>query len=85
MQTEIEKIQELDDFFLENLEKAREKQELIPHISWGYSVYDPKNKWNHSLQDTNQEADSKMYENKKQFKAKRKTLLQKCEQQKAQE
>ena len=85
VQTEIEKIQELDDFFLENLEKAREKQELIPHISWGYSVYDPKNKGNHSLQDTNQEADSKMYENKKQFKAKRKTLLQKCEQQKAQE
>ena len=76
--------EELNDFFLKNLEKAREKQEIIPHISWGYSVYDPKNKWNHSLQDTNQEADSKMYENKKQFKAKR-TLLQKCEQQKAQE
>ena len=85
VQTEIEKIQELNDFFLKNLEKAREKQEIIPHISWGYSVYDPKNKWNHSLQDTNQEADSKMYENKKQFKAKRNTLLQKCEQQKAQE
>lgn len=71
VQTEIEKIQELNHFFLKNLENAREKREIIPHISWGYSVYDPKNKWNHSLQDTNQEADSKMYTNKKEFKAKR--------------
>ena len=32
VQTEIEKIQELNDFFLKNLEKAREKQE-IPRIN----------------------------------------------------
>lgn len=70
VQTEIEKIQELNHFFLKNLENAREKREIIPYISWGYSVYDPKNKWNHSLQDTNQEADSKMYTNKKEFKSK---------------
>ncbi len=67
---DFEEIEQINQGFINNLQKKREVKAELPHVSWGYSVYDPKNKREHSLQDTKKEADVKMYLEKKKFKEK---------------
>ena len=54
---DFEEIEQINQGFINNLQKKREAKAELPHVSWGYSVYDPKNKRKHSLQDTKKEAD----------------------------
>lgn len=70
MQTGLNQIDTIKEKFISSLEVARLEIPEIPHVSWGYSEYNPENRKFHSLKDTKQEADDRMYENKKQFKQK---------------
>lgn len=70
MQTGWDEIEAINKKFISALEKSRLEIKDLPHVSWGYSEYTPKNKDIHSLKDTNKEADDRMYANKKEFKKK---------------
>lgn len=71
MQTGLEDAEKVSDSFVKELELSREKIKELPHVSWGYSEYIPENKNERSIKDTKQEADDRMYENKKEFKRKK--------------
>lgn len=70
MQTGLNQIDTIKEKFISSLEVARLEIPELPHVSWGYSEYIPENRKFHSLKDAKQEADDRMYENKKQFKQK---------------
>lgn len=75
LQSELNEIETINRTFIENLETSRKKIKELPHISWGYSKYDPNEKEYHSLKDAKQEADDRMYEYKKALKKQKKNNL----------
>ena len=83
MQAGLDNVELINKYFISALEVSRIEIKELPHVSWGYSEYNPKNKDIHSIKDTKQEADDRMYENKKEFKKKDPKKI--CEQPKAQE
>ena len=70
MQTGLNQIDTIKEKFISSLEVARLEIPELPHVSWGYSEYNPENRKFHSLKDAKQEADDRMYKNKKEFKQK---------------
>ena len=68
MQTSLSQIDSINEKFISSLKVARLEIPELPHVSWGYSEYNPENRNVHSLKDTKEEADNRMYENKRDFK-----------------
>ena len=80
MLKDIEKIQQINEHFIKNLEEKREsfkkedskkKEEdrlpELPHISYGTAIYEPSNKKKQTLPDTQKLADAEMYANKEAY------------------
>lgn len=80
MLKDIEKIQQINEHFIKNLEEKREslkkedskkKEEdrlpELPHISYGTAIYEPSNKKKQTLPDTQKLADADMYANKEVY------------------
>lgn len=72
MLKDIEKIQQINEKFIKNLEEKRErfkKDKLpeLPHISYGTAIYEPSNRKKQTLPDTQKLADADMYANKEAY------------------
>lgn len=64
----IKNIEEICKEFEKKVSSAREKYDNLPYVSYGYSIYDPNNKLEHSIKDTIKEADKMMYRHKEKSK-----------------
>lgn len=80
MLKDIEKVQQVNEQFIKNLEEKREKLKKndskkeekdklpeLPHISYGTAIYEPGNRDRQTLQDTQKLADAEMYANKEAY------------------
>lgn len=65
---DVKNIEEICKEFVKKVSSTREKYDNLPYISYGYSIYYPNNKLEHSIKDTIKEADKMMYRHKEKSK-----------------
>lgn len=68
MTKDVKDIEEICKKFVKKVSSTREKYDNLPYVSYGYSIYYPNNKLEHSIKDTIKEADKMMYRYKKSLK-----------------
>jgi len=68
MTKDVKDIEEICKKFVKKVSFTREKYDNLPYVSYGYSIYYPNNKLEHSIKDTIKEADKMMYRYKKKSK-----------------
>lgn len=68
MTKDVKDIEEICKKFVKKVSSTRKKYDNLPYVSYGYSIYYPNNKLEHSIKDTIKEADKMMYRYKKSLK-----------------
>lgn len=68
MTKDVKDIEEICKKFVKKVSSTRKKYDNLPYVSYGYSIYYPNNKLEHSIKDTIKEADKMMYRYKKKSK-----------------
>lgn len=81
MTKDVKDIEEICKKFVKKVSSTREKYDNLPYVSYGYSIYYPNNKLEHSIKDTIKEADKMMYRYKKKSKKQQEQQEEQQEQQ----
>jgi hypothetical protein len=81
MTKDVKDIEEICKKFVKKVSSTREKYNNLPYVSYGYSIYYPNNKLEHSIKDTIKEADKMMYRYKKKSKKQQEQQEEQQEQQ----
>lgn len=81
MTKDVKDIEEICKKFVKKVSSTREKCNNLPYVSYGYSIYYPNNKLEHSIKDTIKEADKMMYRYKKKSKKQQEQQEEQQEQQ----
>ena len=78
---DVKNIEEICKEFVKKVSSIRKKYDNLPYVSYGYSIYYPNNKLEHSIKDTIKEADKMMYRHKEKSKKQQEQQEQQQEQQ----
>ena len=78
---DVKNIEEICKEFVKKVSSIRKKYDNLPYVSYGYSIYYPNNKLEHSIKDTIKEADKMMYRHKEKSKKQQEQQEEQQEQQ----